>query len=266
MKTLRLRLRPILALALTSLLTAVTARAQRPFVQEFAGATVVLTSGDTITGPLALHSDRDLLLLTMPDQTVRTVAALAVAEFLVKGEKSQPGNYYDQYYDFYEARRGYYYGNPGWGAMPVSRRAQRADTARIRVFRTFRWNRGNDYSDFKSPAFFEQLSRGPVVLLRRESLVERTMTANDPFFRPYYGFPMGGLPRGPIGTYVSVRDQFFLGTPQGGVVSLRSPKKDLLAYFKPQANQIERYAKENKLSFNDAHELAFIVNYANSLR
>ncbi|WP_149867201.1 hypothetical protein [Solirubrum puertoriconensis] len=240
---------------------------QRNLVQQFDAATVVLTSGDTLRGPAALHTDRDVLLISMPDNSVRTVAALSVAAFATRGEKEHPANYFDQYYDFYDARRGYFYGNTGWGPLPMQARRQRPDTARVREFRTFRWNRGNDYSDFRSPAFFEQLSQGPVLLLRRESLTERPVSAADPMFRPYYAYaPIAALPRGTMGYYTTIRDQFFLGTPDGKVVMLRNPKRDLLAYFKPESDRVERYAKEHRLSFSEAHDLAFIVNYANSLR
>ncbi|UYZ60379.1 hypothetical protein [Hymenobacter latericus] len=267
MKTLRLPARLLGVLCLAGWLAAPRALGQRNLVQQFDAATVVLTSGDTLRGPAALHTDRDVLLMSMPDNSVRTVAALAVTSFATRGEQAQPANYFDQYYDFYDARRGYFYGNPGWGPLPVQARHQRPDTARVRVFRTFRWNRGNDYSDFRSPAFFEQLSRGPVLLLRRESLIERPVSAADPMFRPYYAYaPIAALPRGTMGYYTTIRDQFFLGTPEGNVVMLRNPRRDLLAYFRPEADRIERYAKQHRLSFSEAHELAFIVNYANSLR
>ncbi|AYA36501.1 hypothetical protein D3Y59_05180 [Hymenobacter oligotrophus] len=267
MKTLRLPARLLGALSAVGLFAAQGAEAQRNLVQQFEAATVVLTSGDTLRGPAALHTDRDVLLVNLPDHSVRTVPALAVAGFATRGEKQQPAGYFDQYYDFYDARRGYFFGNPSWGPLPMQARRQRPDTARVREFRTFRWNRGNDYSDFRSPAFFEQLSRGPVLLLRRESLMERPVSAADPMFRPYYAnAPIGALPRGTMGYYTTIRDQFFLGTPEGNLLMLRNPKRDLLAYFKPEAERIERYAKEHRLSFGDAHELAFIVNYANALR
>ncbi|KAA9339712.1 hypothetical protein F0P96_03600 [Hymenobacter busanensis] len=234
------------------------AMAQRALVQEFSGSTVLLASGDTLNGPLTFHADRDVVLVTLPDQTVRTVSAVAVKLFAVKGEKTQRDNDYYDYYNFYDSRRGYYNGNPYWnGPRPTQRR----DTALVRVFRTYRWDKGNDYSDFKTPAFFEQLSTGPVILLRREALVERMVNSS-----PYYAGYGYGLPRGPVGYYTDIRDYFFLGTPQGNVVELRNPKKDLLAYFSKEARQLEQYAKTNKLSFTDAHELAYLVNYANSLR
>ncbi|TGE24560.1 hypothetical protein E5K00_04930 [Hymenobacter aquaticus] len=231
------------------------AQQRQTFTQQFAGSTVLLTSGDTLQGPLLLHRNEDVILLTMPDNTVNTFSAVAVQSFAVKGQQDDRRNYYD---DFFDSRSGYYYGNPYYN-MPPRPRRERRDTSLVRVFRTFRWNHDNDYSDFKSPAFFEQLSGGPNLLLRRESLIERPVYNN-----PMYGGYGYGMPRTMY--YNEIRDAFYLGLPSGNVLSLRNPKKDLLAAFRQHAKQIEQYAKDNRLTFTEARDLAFIVNYANSLQ
>ncbi|AII54062.1 hypothetical protein N008_19010 [Hymenobacter sp. APR13] len=242
-------------LALGTAPAAQAQQGQRALVQEFAGSTILLTSGDTLRGPVTLRRDQDVLLMAQPDGTLTTLSAVSVNSFAVKGEQidSRLGNgYYD---NFLDARNGYYYGNPMYGAPRL--RPETENLNRVRVFRTFRWNRGNDYSDFTSPAFFEQLSNGPRMLLRRESLVERTVN-NGP-----YGY--GGYGGRNFGTYTDKKDDFYLATPTGSIIALRNPKKDLLAVFRGQAKQLEQYARNNRLSFTVARELAFIVNYANSL-
>lgn len=256
------------ALAL-SFLPASVALAQRAnFVQEFAGSTILLANGDTLEGPLVLHRNEDVVRMTMPDNTISTLSAVAVQSFAVKGEqhdRRRDAFYYD---DFYDARRGYYYGSPAFFNGPLPKRRERPDTSLVRVFRTYRWNRDNDYSDYKSPAFFEQLSSGPTVLLRREALVERPVYANGPYGYGYGGgfggYPYGGASRY-AGSYSEVKDNFYLGTPTGSIIPLRNPKKDLLSAYRKQARQIEQYAKQNNLDYTNARELAFIVNYANSL-
>ena len=241
-----------------------TARAQRGgqgFTQQFNRATVLLTTGDTLTGPVQLHRTEETLLMELPDNTVRTLPAVSVQSFAVQGEQydqSRERFYYD---DFYAMRQGYYYGNPLY-TQPVPRRRERPDTELVRVFRTYRWNRDNDYSDFRAPGFFEQLSNGPIILLRREGLVQRPVTATGPY--GYGGYGYGGAGR-TVGYYTDVKDNFYLGLPSGNVISLRNPKKDLLAYFHGSSRQLEQYAKDNKLSYTDARELAYLVNYANSL-
>ncbi|GAB2783193.1 hypothetical protein HNQ93_002272 [Hymenobacter luteus] len=252
-------------LAAAALLLPLATQAQRTgkgFTQQFDRATVLLSTGDTIAGPLALHRSEETLTMTLPDNTVRTLPAVSVQSFAVQGERydrSRERYYYD---DFYSMRQGYYYGNPYFNTLPRPQRRERPDTALVRVFRTYRWNRDNEYSDFRAPGFFEQLSGGPIILLRREGLVERPITYNGPYGPYGYG---GGMPGRTMGYYTDVKDNFFLGLPNGNVLSLRNPKKDLLNYFRTHARQIEQYAKENKLSYTEARELAYLVNYANSL-
>jgi hypothetical protein len=249
---------------LSGLLTALVpaAQAQRSFVQEFAGATVLLANGDTIRGPLILHRSEDVIRITRPDQTVSTLSPVAVKAFAVKAEvgNNLPAYRYD---DFYDARNGYFYGNPPLYTPAVAMRRNQRDTTRTRIFRTYRWNRDQDYSDFKSPAFFEQLSAGPTLLLRRQELVERNVV--DPYNR---GLSRGmyGPPGTRYGSLTEIKDMLYLATLQGEIVPLRNPKKDLLNYFRTFSRQIEQYAKQNKLNFGVPRELAYIVNYANSLQ
>ncbi|MBT9392476.1 hypothetical protein KLP40_04810 [Hymenobacter sp. NST-14] len=250
------------ALLLLCLLLPLLAQAQRGsgqgFMQRFNEATVLLSTGDTLSGPVQLHRTEETLLMELPDNTVRTLPAVNVQSFAVRGEQydqSRERFYYD---DFNTMRQGYYAGNPFFSAVPPPRRRERADTNLTRVFRTYRWNRDNDYSDFRAPAFFEQLSGGPVVLLRREGLVERPITYSGP-----YGY--GASAGRPVGYYTEVKDNFYLGLPGGEVRPLRNPKKDLPNYFRAHARQLEQYAKANRLSYTDPRELAYLVNYANSL-
>ncbi|UOG76970.1 hypothetical protein MTX78_10290 [Hymenobacter tibetensis] len=244
------------------LAVAYTAEAQQsPFVQQFAGSTILLTNGDTLRGPVTLRRDQDVVMMAQADGTVTTLSAVAINSFAVKGEDRDSRRGTGYYDNFYDARNGFYYGNP----MYNSRRREESDVNQVRVFRTYRWNRGNDYSDFKSPAFFEQLSNGPRILLRRESLMQRTVSNAGPYGYGGYGYgnPYGGGRS--MGTYTEMKDDFFLATPAGEIIPLRSPKKDLLNVFRGQAKQLEQYAKQNQLNFTVARELAFIVNYANSL-
>ena len=247
---------------LTLLLLAGAARGQNQgLVQQFAGSSVLLANGDTLEGPLVLNRQEDVVRVQLPDNTISTLSAVAVQSFAVKGEqidRRRNPYYYD---DFYNARAGYYYGNPYYNNAPLRRRQERPDTSLVRVFRVYRWNHGNDYSDFKSPGFFEQLSNGPLLLLRRESLVQRAANVGSPYGMGGYGY--GGMPMTRF--YTDIKDDFFIGMPDGSVVALRNPKKDLLNVFRPQARQIEQYAKTNRLDYTVARELAYIVNYANSL-
>ncbi|MBC6609960.1 hypothetical protein H8B15_03445 [Hymenobacter sp. BT507] len=252
---------------LVSWLWQVSAQAQQQgLVQQFTDSSILLTTGDTLEGPLTLNRREDVVQIQLADGSVRTLSAIAVQSFAVKGEqidRRRNPYYYD---DFYDARAGYYYGNPFYSTRPLRRRQERPDTSLVRVFQVYRWNRDNDYSDFKSPGFFEQLSNGPTVLLRRESLVQRAATYGSPYGYGAYrgGYPYGaGIP--PTQFYTDIKDDFYLGFPDGRIIALRNPKKDLLNTFHQQQRQIEAYAKINHLDYTNARELAYIVNYVNSL-
>lgn len=249
------------------LLTAIApaARAQRSFVQQFAGATLLLTNGDTLQGPLIINRSEDVVRVTMPDHTVRTLSAVAVRAFAVRAEvDNNLPNYRAD--DFYDVRSGYFFGGPATyppTALPASMLGPRLDTSQVRIFRTYRWNHDQDYSDFKSPGFFEQLSAGPVILLRRQVMVERTVA--DPYGRNLYG-PGYPSPITRYGYYTDLKDQLYLATARGEIVPLRNPKKDLLNFFQAHSRQLEQYAKEHRLHFTVSRELAYLVNYANSLQ
>lgn len=263
-------MRNILFSSLLLLSLPLTALAQRGagkgFTQQFSQGSVLLSSGDTISGPLALHSGEETLLMTLSDNTLRTLPAVGVQSFAVRGEEYDRNRERFYYDDFTAMRQGYYSGNPAFGRLPVPRRRERADVNLTRVFRVYRWNRNNDYSDFKAPGFFEQLSNGPVVLLRREGLVERPVSYASPYgMGGMGGYPYGGMAGRPMGYYTEIKDSFFLGLPDGNVLALRNPKKDLPDYFRTHARQLAQYVKTNDLSYTDPRDLAYIVNYANSL-
>lgn len=230
--------------------------AQRPLGQQFAGATVLLTSGDTLRGPVTLYTERDVLLLRQPDHSVLTVAAGAVAAFSVHGELARPGDFVEQAQQVPAPPPG-----PGEARQPTLLAAPAGAT---RVFRALPWNHGDEYADYRSPAFFEQLSAGPVQLLRRQQLLERPVAAAE--LLTAGAAPMGSLGRGPVGYFITARSRFFLATPAGEVIALRCPRRQLLAYFRAEAGQIEQYARQEFLSFQTSEDLARIVTYANSLR
>jgi hypothetical protein len=217
--------------------------------QEFLASTVVLTSGDTLRGSLLLRLDMDLLLVTMADNTVRTVHALAVRTFAVRGEVMR--------FDRLPAQYG-----AGSPLTPHRQRRGWYDVQRSRPFLVYPWNHDREYSPATAPAFFERLNGGPVILLRRQQLVQRAMPWSDPYFATGYSMrPSGGAMY-----YTDVREMLYLGTPEGNVLALRKPKRDLLAYFPAEAAEIEQYARQNNLSFTDSYQLAKLVDYANSLR
>jgi hypothetical protein len=222
--------------------------AQPSQAQEFRFSTVVLHTGDTLRGPCVMYLDRDLLLITMPDQTVRTVPAVAIRTFAVRGEVLRHGS----------------------GERPV--RVQPTSdsplwwygTSRARQFLVYPWNRDKPNAEHMAPAFFERLNGGPYILLRRRNLISRVAQLREPVIPG--GWPVAtSIPRTLRHEYLEPRDQFYLATPEGTIVPLRRPRRDLLEYFSAEADQLEKLAKDQGMSFNDALHLAHMVDFVNEL-
>lgn len=218
---------------------------------QFTRAAVITMDGKTAFGPIVLHRSADVLVLSSVN---RTVPAMQVISFEVAG---QLGHVLDlrKYYDFALMRQGYFPGNPNFTAEPEYRKFDEFRGNLQRLYVTYRWNGGNDFSDYLTPGFFEQLSSGPVVLLYRTSLK----------LKPVNEMAFAGDGNGSSAFKVAEKGRFYLGLPSGKAVLLANPYAYIMSYFPTHASQIRAYAQQQKLEFTRAHELAYIINYANSL-
>ena len=188
-----------------------SAYAQVPgYAQQYNDGAVVLTDGTKLRGMIMLFPSRGVVEVKMNNDSVYAFQAQEVQCVAVEEHNERI----------------------------------RADklVSPLRIFRPY-------YVMSKNPAgpvwaFFEQISDGPVALLRYQR------------FMPYAAMSAA---------YTPSIDNFFLALGINKVVPLRYPRKDVLSFFKKQASQIEQYVKENDLRYTNARELAFIVNYANSL-
>ncbi|WP_324677689.1 hypothetical protein [Hymenobacter sp. GOD-10R] len=201
----------VTVIIILSLLLSQAAQAQLfGYPQQYKVGAIVLSNGSQLRGTIMLYPATGVVQVKMANDTIYTYPANIVNCVAVEEEQERI----------------------------------RADklVSTLRVFRPY-------YVVSKSTlqptwAFFEQISDGPIVLLRYQ--------------RPSTIFT-GSMIR------MSSLDNFFLASGTNNVLPLKSPRKDLLAFFKHQASRIEQYVKENDLRYTNARELAFIVNYANSL-
>ncbi|WP_324677691.1 hypothetical protein [Hymenobacter sp. GOD-10R] len=190
---------------------------------QFSEGAVMLTSGAVVKGEISLDRASNKLALKAND-TIYTLPTQTVRVFAMRGEQTPQ-------------KRGQY-------------------VALTRIFHSYSYPWSTKKApDFKMWAFFEQLSEGPTILLRRE----------EPIQYSYTSAPIGNQ-RPRYYTNTELRTTFYLNTNEGKLVTLQKPKRDLLTFFAKQASLIKAYAKENDLSFKDARGLAFLVNYANSLQ
>ncbi|MCI1187458.1 hypothetical protein MON38_08495 [Hymenobacter sp. DH14] len=205
---------------------------------------VVLLSGDTLDGPVALQFGPDLLFLAQADGSVRTFAPAAVVACAVQQEMTGPAG------------------------------SAAADPNLVRLFRALPWypDRTRKQPEF---AFFEQLGGGPVLLLRRQRLAQRTVAYTPvpvTVGAGMFGIPVGGNSRGlpppAAPRYLSLpelREDFFLIRRADDLAPLRPGLKDLLGAFPAQAPQLQAYAQAHRLSAGSARELTELVSYANAL-
>lgn len=100
-------------------------------VQEWPTGKIVLTSGDTIYGPITFYRTQEIIQLQDEQGNLQSFSPVNVKYFVTQEQPS----------------------------------------GRPYTFRALMWNLGRDYSDFKKPTFFEQLNQGAVTLYMREEYV-----------------------------------------------------------------------------------------------
>ncbi len=197
-------------------------QAQRVDIQEWPKGRVVLTSGDTLSGPLTYHRTEDIVRVTLKDGSIQAFAPVNVESFTV------------------------------------------SDGRFTQTFKPYMWNRGNDYSDYKAPAFFEQLNEGNYSLVKRETIVRRNMNSG-PLYAGYgrYYDPYG---YGNYSRYVEqVQELFYLHTPDRDIVALRRPKRDLEDIFGKKNKEMKAFISANKLDYDNARDLVLIVSHFNKI-
>jgi hypothetical protein len=209
-----------------SLFSVFSGFAQRVDVQEWPKGRIVLTNGDTLNGPLTFHRTEDIIRITVADGSIQAFAPVNVTSFTVTDSRSR-----------------------------VSQ-----------TFRPYPWNRDNDYSDFKAPAFFEVVSDGKYTLVKREILATRSQNYSPMYAGGYGGYydPYGYNYGGPRYQTV-VQDLFYLYTPKGEIKALRNPKRDLEDLFQEKARHMKDFVRKNRLEYDNARDLAIILSHFNSL-
>ena len=104
---------------------------------------------------------------------------------------------------------------------------------------------------YKAPIFFELLTEGKITLLSRERLEYRTYNSGFYYNSTY--------------TRMVLVNKFYLLKDIGNIEEFTGTKKaDWLDLMRPRGDDIEQYAKANRLDFEKKNELSAIVAYYNS--
>jgi hypothetical protein len=193
-------------------------------IQEWPKGIVTLTSGEVLKGTITFYRTQDLISVLNDDGTLSTLSPVNVAQFEVSDGVRN----------------------------------------RYHVFKSIFWNQGRDYTDFKKPAFFEQLNQGKATLLMREGYTKKSVD-------PYLASAMAGNAYDPLGYpingqfYDQIRPKFYVLQPDGEIIMLTHIRKDFLSYCGNKASVIKAFARKQKLSFEQPIDFIAIVNYYNTL-
>jgi hypothetical protein len=103
---------------------------------------------------------------------------------------------------------------------------------------------------YKAPIFFELLEEGKLTVLCREVLEYRTYSS---FY--YYG------------TYsrLVLAYKYYLLDEDGGLVEFEGKKNEWISLMGKYAEDVQQYARNNRLDFDDKYELGKIIAHYNSL-
>jgi len=119
---------------------------------------------------------------------------------------------------------------------------------RYRVFYSLPFAQTGQY---KAPVFFELIEEGKLTVLCREALEYRT--TSSPFF--FYGSV----------TRLVLVNKFFMLKENGNIEEFRGKKNDWYTFMPTKADEVERYAKSNRLDLDEKYELSQVIAFYNSL-
>lgn len=105
--------------------------------------------------------------------------------------------------------------------------------------------------EYKAPVIFELLEEGKITLLCREALEYRTYSSSFYYYSNY--------------TRLIIVYRYFLLKEDGNIIEFIGKRGDWLDLMKDRKDEVQKYAKSNRLDFEDKYDLSRIIAYYNSL-
>lgn len=112
-----------------------------------------------------------------------------------------------------------------------------------------------EYKGKSKKGFFVQLEEGEKYTLLLKEIIKFI-----PEVKPNTGYDKYKPP-----TLKRSKDKFFVGLKDNSATELPSKKKEILLLFTDNSKEVEKYVKENKLSFSNKEDLIKIFKYYNTL-
>lgn len=109
----------------------------------------------------------------------------------------------------------------------------------------------NTSGEYRAPVIFELLEEGKITLLCREALEYKTVSSAFYYYGNY--------------TRLVLVNKYFLLKEDGSIVPFEGKRNDWLQLMGNRQNEVQKFAKKNKLDFDEKYDLMRIINYYNSL-
>jgi hypothetical protein len=104
---------------------------------------------------------------------------------------------------------------------------------------------------YRAPTFFELLSEGKLTLLAREKLEYKTYSS-------FYAY--GGMY-----TRLILTHSYYLLKEDGTIQEFMGKRNDFFDLMGSKKDEMQKFAKENKLSFDNKYDVVRITDFYNSL-
>ncbi len=104
---------------------------------------------------------------------------------------------------------------------------------------------------YKAPVFFELLEEGKITLLCREALEYRTTSSSFYYYSNY--------------TRLVVVYNYFTLEENGDIVPFVGRKNDWLDKMGDRRTEVQNFAKDGKLDFDEKYDLVQIITFYNSM-
>lgn len=105
--------------------------------------------------------------------------------------------------------------------------------------------------EYKAPVLFELLEGGKITLLCREAIEYRTVSSGFYYYGSY--------------SRLVLVYKYFLLQENGNIVPYLGKRNDWLDLMGNRKNEVQKYAKANRLDFDEKYDLSRIIAYYNSL-
>jgi hypothetical protein len=109
----------------------------------------------------------------------------------------------------------------------------------------------NTSGEYRAPVIFELLNEGKITLLCREALEYKTVSSGFYYYGNY--------------TRLVLVNKYFLLKENGSIVPFEGKRNDWLNFMGNRKDEVQRYAKKNRLDFDEKYDLIRIIDYYNSL-